>query len=534
MLEKLSNAKIQQLIGTDIYAEVSDFLEKLSNDESEIIKMSQKAGQIKMLLSLPYNNEMLSVRLWKDIYLRFDSNELTELFEAGIDPQDQDHVFVAACLKYSHEKYGLTYQIEEEVEPLRSAVTVCSLPLAPFKTLKDFQTKIYWQILKHLDIPRSRFIVQMPTGSGKTRTAMEVVAHQLKTSSKKNVIWLAHSVELIEQAAVGFEEIWAHVGSHDVDIRIVDGDHNGLDRVDDSSSSIVISTLQSMRSYLDNSPEDFKNITESCSLLIIDEAHMSLAPTYEYLIKKVVSNGCLLMGLTATPGRNLDDDIDNQRLAELYFQTPVRLECPDGGNVFSYLRNIGVMANTSMNIIEGSNTELTNNEIESFQRKMAIPASVLKRLAAEEQRNLVIIYKILKLIELNSNTKILLFACSVKHSKFLTSVLKYKGIKAAHVDGTTQNLARKGILADFKTGTTNVLLNYSVLATGFDAPKTDVVFVARPTGSIVLYSQIIGRGLRGPAIGGTEKCMIINVKDNIEGLPDYNEIYDYFDDYYVE
>jgi superfamily II DNA or RNA helicase len=289
-----------------------------------------------------------------------------------------------------------------------------------------------------------------------------------------------------------------------------------------------------MRSYLDNSSEDFKNITESCSLLIIDEAHMSLAPTYEYLIKKVVSNGCLLMGLTATPGRNLDDDIDNQRLAELYFQTPVRLECPDGGNVFSYLRNIGVMANTSMNIIEGSNTELTNNEIESFQRKMAIPASVLKRLAAEEQRNLVIIYKILKLIELNANTKILLFACSVKHSKFLTSVLKYKGIKAAHVDGTTQNLARKGILADFKTGTTNVLLNYSVLATGFDAPKTDVVFVARPTGSIVLYSQIIGRGLRGPAIGGTEKCMIINVKDNIEGLPDYNEIYDYFDDYYVE
>ena len=68
MLEKLSNAKIQQLIGTDIYAEVSDFLEKLSNDESEIIKMSQKAGQIKMLLSLPYNNEMLSVGLWKDIY----------------------------------------------------------------------------------------------------------------------------------------------------------------------------------------------------------------------------------------------------------------------------------------------------------------------------------------------------------------------------------------------------------------------------------------------------------------------------------
>ena len=73
-----------------------------------------------------------------------------------------------------------------------------------------------------------------------------------------------------------------------------------------------------------------------------------------------------------------------------------------------------------------------------------------------------------------------------------------------------------------------------MLATGFDAPKTDVVFIARPTDSIVLYSQIIGRGLRGPAIGGTEECLIINVADNIRGLPDFNEIYEHFDDYYIK
>lgn len=61
-----------------------------------------------------------------------------------------------------------------------------------------------------------------------------------------------------------------------------------------------------------------------------------------------------------------------------------------------------------------------------------------------------------------------------------------------------------------------------------------MVCIARPTQSIVLYSQMIGRGLRGPAIGGTEKCTLINVRDNIKNLPNYQRIFDYFDDYWAE
>ena len=52
--------------------------------------------------------------------------------------------------------------------------------------------------------------------------------------------------------------------------------------------------------------------------------------------------------------------------------------------------------------------------------------------------------------------------------------------------------------------------------------------------SIVLYSQMIGRGLRGPAVGGTENCSIITVKDNISGLPDENNIFTYFDNYFEQ
>ena len=76
------------------------------------------------------------------------------------------------------------------------------------------------------------------------------------------------------------------------------------------------------------------------------------------------------------------------------------------------------------------------------------------------------------------------------------------------------------------------MCNYGVLSTGFDDPQIDVVFMARPTNSIVLYSQIIGRGLRGPVIGGTDYCEIYTVFDNILDLPENNEIYSYFDEYF--
>ncbi len=60
-----------------------------------------------------------------------------------------------------------------------------------------------------------------------------------------------------------------------------------------------------------------------------------------------------------------------------------------------------------------------------------------------------------------------------------------------------------------------MLVNYGVLTTGFDAPETRALIVARPVYSPGLYQQMIGRGLRGPLNGGTERCLIVNVADNV-------------------
>ena len=130
------------------------------------------------------------------------------------------------------------------------------------------------------------------------------------------------------------------------------------------------------------------------------------------------------------------------------------------------------------------------------------------------------------------NTKILFFGLSIAHSRFICAILNTLGIKASHVDGKTSFNRRSATLDDFKNGRLNVLCNERLMSTGFDAPKTDTIIIAKPTFSIVLYSQIIGRGLRGPSIGGTEYCKIIDVKDNIKGFSDHDFVYEYFDDYF--
>ena len=158
------------------------------------------------------------------------------------------------------------------------------------------------------------------------------------------------------------------------------------------------------------------------------------------------------------------------------------------------------------------------------------PAGFLKRIGADDVRNIEILKRLMA--ECDEGRRVLLFGCSVEQSQFFTALLLYFGYSAAHVDGTTSKARRRGIIHQFRTGNLQVLSNYGVLTTGFDAPNTDVVMIARPTASPVLYSQMIGRGLRGPAIGGTARCKLIDVRDNILGFGNQERVYELFRDYF--
>jgi len=403
----------------------------------------------------------------------------------------------------------------------------------PYKILKDYQFCAFMDCMSELAKERSRFVLQMPTGSGKTRTIMEILAYFLNQRSEQTIIvWLAHSQELCEQSMACFNEVWSHVGRKPVRMIRSYGGYVSLP-YDAAEDSFVVASFQGLYSMLRKTTVPFSESRGQIGLVVVDEAHKVIAPTYKQVTKELIGPDTHVIGLTATPGRSIDQFKENQELADFFFGKIVSLRPPPGESVISWLRRKEVLSHHRFEpLITNITYELTAKQRKHLETLYDFPSGFLLQVAGDDVRNLEIIRRLEK--ELRGGGKILFFACSVEHSRFVCSVLLFLGYAAAHIDGSTDAALRSQYIADFKEARIQVLCNFGVLSTGFDAPKTDTVFISRPTASIVLYSQMLGRGLRGPAIGGTAECKIINVRDNIVGFSDQDQLYEYFDDYWYD
>jgi superfamily II DNA or RNA helicase len=126
----------------------------------------------------------------------------------------------------------------------------------------------------------------------------------------------------------------------------------------------------------------------------------------------------------------------------------------------------------------------------------------------------------------------LVFACTKEHCIILQRLLKLEGIESAVILGDTNKSTRANDIESFKKNELKVLINFGVLSTGFDAPNLNTLIMARPTKSIVLYSQIVGRALRGKNNGGNLTNKIITIKDNMIGFPNPDFMFDYWRDFW--
>ena len=174
---------------------------------------------------------------------------------------------------------------------------------------------------------------------------------------------------------------------------------------------------------------------------------------------------------------------------------------------------------------------MSASEIRHISEQLDIPAKVLKRIGKNAARTDLVATHAAHLVR-EYNCSVIIFAPSKDNAVELASLLLYSGIDAASVTGESSPISRRDSIKSFKDGDLSVLVNFGVLTTGFDAPNIDAVIVARPTTSVVLYSQMIGRGLRGPSMGGTKTCKIIDVVDNILNMPRSDDAFRYFDEFY--
>lgn len=352
--------------------------------------------------------------------------------------------------------------------------------------LRQYQQQAVDATLQYFRKQRNPGVIVLPTGAGKS-----LVIAELAKVARGRVLVLAHVKELVEQN-------WEKYQSYGLEAGIFSA---GLQRKD-AHQKVIFGSIQSVARADASFFEDF-------SLLVIDECHrVSVEEESQYAsvirqLQEAQPQICIL-GLTATPYRLgygwiyqyshsgilrteeprffrkcIYDVSLSFMIKHGYLTVPIAIDSPVSCYDFS-----------SLKLSNGGRT-FAISDIEDLlkDQKRVTPVIIDNVVAMSKERH-----------------GVMIFTASVRHAKEILSCLPAD--ESAMVVGDTESDKRDSIIQDFKARRIKYLVNVSVLTTGFDAPHVDVIAILRPTESISLYQQIVGRGLR--LSEGKEDCLILD------------------------
>jgi DNA repair protein RadD len=351
--------------------------------------------------------------------------------------------------------------------------------------LRQYQQEAVDATLQHFRKLKEPAVIVLPTGAGKS-----LVIAELAKIARGRVLVLAHVKELVEQNSEKFKTYGLEPGIYSA----------GLGQKD-QNSKVIFGSIQSVARAEQEFFDEF-------SLLIIDECHrVSFEEDTQYatVINRLVEShpGICILGLTATPYR-LDSgwmyqyhhkgylrtdenrffkrcifDLSiNYMIENGYLTPPIQIDAPVASYDFS-----------SLKLKEGERYLITDIE------------DILKK---QERITPVIIKNI---VDLSADRKgVIIFTSTVRHAEEILTYLPKEN--SCLVIGDTPGEERDQVIRKFKNREIKFLVNVSVLTTGFDAPHVDVIAILRPTESVSLYQQIVGRGLR--LSPGKEDCLVLD------------------------
>jgi len=322
---------------------------------------------------------------------------------------------------------------------------------------------------------RRSILIQSPTGSGKTA----LTAHMLGASASKRMpSWfIVHRRELVKQSIRAFHKVGVYHGVISAGF------------AEDAKPLVQIASIQTLANR-------FQKLRRP-KLIIWDECHHIAAGSWAKIFAAFPD--AFHIGLTATPER-LDGAGLGQWFTEMIngpsvswlienkYLSPYRLFTPTGVNLDGIHTRMGDFVKSELSAAVDKPT-ITGNAIREYTKR------------ARGKRAVV-------------------FCVSVEHSKHVVSEFIAAGIKAEHVDGETDPQERDAAIRRFESGETLVLSNVELFGEGFDLPAIEVAILLRPTQSLSLHLQQVGRVLRPSP--GKECALILDHAGNTErlGLPD--------------
>lgn len=328
--------------------------------------------------------------------------------------------------------------------------------------LRPYQQQLIDDTRFQLQLGRKKVLIVLPTGGGKT----VCFSHIAESASKKGnrVCVLVHRAELLDQA------------SRSMPVR------HGLiaaGRSMDLSHSVQIASVQTLARRLHQLPKDF------FQLLIVDEAHHTTAGTWAKVVEHFDS--ARLIGVTATPIR-----LDGRGLGEHYESMVV-------GPSAQWLTENGFLSQAKVLAPPGIQTSGLKKRMGDFDMKQA--EGLLQE--GQAMGDCLTHYR----QHLNGQTAIA-FCCSVAHSQAVAGLFQANGVAAASIDGKMDVNRRRSLLASLGRGEIKVLTSCALIGEGVDVPSVGGCILLRPTSSVGLHLQMIGRCLR--VSPGKDRAVILD------------------------
>ena len=378
--------------------------------------------------------------------------------------------------------------------------------------LRDYQQAAVAATIHHFRKSNESAVIVLPTGAGKS-----LVIAELARLAKRKILVLTHVKELVEQNHLKYESLGLSAGIYSA----------GLNKKQ-SHQQVTFASIQS-------AARNLNDFNEPYSLIIIDECHrVNLANSaasqsatkttphnkkteqqetasnqYQQIIQHVmaVNPEVKLLGLTATPYR-----LGMGWVYRKHYRGFVRSETTRPFEHCIYelpLRNlIQRKFLTEPKLVDATIEHYDFSGLTENANGEYSPTDLNQLLSQYSRVTQAITEQIMVLAETRKG--IMIFAATVEHAKEIYSYLP--PMQSALITGATDNAQRGQLINDFKNQKIKYLVNVSVLTTGFDAPHVDMIAILRPTQSVSLYQQIIGRGLR--LSENKKDCLVIDYTGN--------------------
>jgi len=369
--------------------------------------------------------------------------------------------------------YGILISMRSAVPTRLGTLTMATVaPPVPFRlTPRPYQHEAVAALLAAAARGVQRPLLVLPTGTGKT-----IIFALLVQRRGGRALILAHRDELIQQAVDKL-----HLVDPTMPLGVVQAAHDEL------TAPTVVASVQTLsrRTRLTRLVPDFQTI-------VIDEAHHAPAPSYRRILEYCRAwrpDGPLVVGVTATPERG-----DHQSLRQVFDRIVYQktlLEMMQAGYLVD-LRALQVLLQADFDALRTQHGDFVEAELETLLLEANAPAQVLAAFQAHA-----------------ADRKALLFTPTVATAYTMAETFCTAGIAAEALDATTPLATRRAILQRLHTGATRVVANCAVLTEGFDEPSIDCIIVARPTQSLPLYQQMLGRGTR--TYPGKTDCLLLDV-----------------------